>query len=184
MLRLLSSVIVFFWMCTGLMANESLSLEWEDLVPKTGKGTALSIQEETPLIGAPDRKSFQGDDEEYAYLLESYSYLRYAQPQGAKIRTELNGKVVRIPGYITPLSFSGEKLTEFLLVPYLGACIHVPPPPGNQIVYVKNVEGLSMDDLYNPIWVTGTISAKPVGTVLADVGYQIDGPQIEPYQWQ
>lgn len=180
--RLIGTVILSFWLCASAFSNESVLLEWEDLVPKTGKGSALSITESGPLAGAPNRKTFDGDDEEFAYLLDSFESLRYAQPQGAKIRTDLEGKVVRIPGYITPLSFAGEKLTEFLLVPYLGACIHVPPPPGNQIVYVKNVKGISMDDLYNPIWVTGTISAKPVGTVLADVGYQIDGPEIEPYE--
>jgi hypothetical protein len=50
----------------------------------------------------------------------------------------LDGTKVRIPGYIVPLEADDQgRLTEFFLVPFLGACIHVPPPPPNQIVYVK-----------------------------------------------
>jgi hypothetical protein len=44
---------------------------------------------------------------------------------------ELNGKNVRIPGHLRPLEISQEKVTEFLLVSYVGTCIHVPPPPAN-----------------------------------------------------
>jgi hypothetical protein len=57
---------------------------------------------------------------------------------------DLNGRIVRMPGYLLPLDVIGAKVTEFLLVPYIGACIHVPPPPPNQIVYVKVVK--------MPIW--------------------------------
>ena len=51
--------------------------------------------------------------------------------------TSLNGKLVRMPGYLLPIEFAGNRVTEFLLVPWVGACIHTPPPPPNQIVYVK-----------------------------------------------
>ena len=54
----------------------------------------------------------------------------------------LDGKTIRIPGYVLPLEFSGSKVTEFLLVPWVGACIHTPPPEPNQIVYVKARQGL------------------------------------------
>jgi len=57
------------------------------------------------------------------------------------VRADLDGKTVSIGGYMLPLEYSGTKVTEFLLVPYLGACIHVPPPPPNQIVHVKIAQG-------------------------------------------
>ena len=183
-LRVICVIFVWFFavMLQPAIANESKTLTWQELIPLLGTGSALSIVEGDKLVGAPDRESFDGDEEDYQYLVESFKFTRYSQPQGAKIRSDLDGQTVRIPGYITPLGFDQENVTEFLLVPYLGACIHVPPPPGNQIVYVKDVGELNVDDLYDPIWVTGTISAKPIGTVLADVGYQISSPRIEPYE--
>lgn len=168
------------WAATN--AKGLVQLTWEELIPASGKGTPLILPNQKNLKGQPDRKTFDGNDEDYQYLLDSMEDLRYSQPQGADIRTELDGKQVRIPGYIAPLTFNEEEVTEFLLVPYHGACIHVPPPPGNQIIYVKNAKGLTDDMLYGAIWVTGKLSAKPVGTILADAGYQIDGAKIEPYE--
>jgi hypothetical protein len=75
---------------------------------------------------------------------------------------ELNGQRVRIPGYLLPLEVSDTKVKEFLLVPYIGACIHVPPPPQNQIVHVKIIlkEGYRVKTMYEPVWVSGEISVK------------------------
>ena len=94
---------------------------------------------------------------------------------------ELNGKQVRIPGYLLPLEVSGFKVTEFLLVPYVGACIHVPPPPPNQIVYVKVLQngGYKNKELYEPVWVTGKMKVTSMvkelyladGSAGVDIGY-------------
>ena len=73
----------------------------------------------------------------------------------------LDGKSVRIPGYLLPLEFDEDRVVEFLLVPYVGACIHTPPPPPNQIVYVKTAEPYSSDGgLYTPVWVKGTMKTE------------------------
>jgi len=61
-----------------------------------------------------------------------------------------NWQTVRIPGFITPLEIDGENVVEFLLVPYVGACIHVPSPPGNQIIYVSKIKGISLDKMWDP----------------------------------
>ena len=104
---------------------------------------------------------------------------------------ELNGQRVRIPGYLLPLEISGSKVTEFFLVPYIGACIHVPPPPPNQIVHVNVVqkEGYKRKKLYEPVWVTGVISAKSMvkdlyladGSAGINIGYAMQANHIEPY---
>jgi len=105
---------------------------------------------------------------------------------------ELNGKLVRLPGYILPLELSGLKVTEFLLVPYVGACIHVPPPPPNQIVFVKTglKKGYASKKLYDPVWVTGVISVQSMvkdlflvdGSAGVQIGYNMQANQIEPYE--
>ena len=104
---------------------------------------------------------------------------------------ELNGKSVRIPGYLLPLEFNGDKISEFLLVPYVGACIHVPPPPPNQIVHVKTEEGYTSEGgLYMPVWVNGTMKTESGQSNLsfvdgaADIptSYALDAMTIEPYE--
>jgi len=105
---------------------------------------------------------------------------------------ELDGQRVRIPGYLLPLEMTGTKATEFLLVPYVGACIHVPPPPPNQIVYVKMADGHGYDPkkIFEPVWVTGEISVKSVaknlylvdGSSGINIGYSLQASKIAPYK--
>lgn len=75
--------------------------------------------------------------------------------------SQLDGKQVRIPGYLLPLEFDGKRVTEFLLVPYVGACIHTPPPPPNQIVHVKSKQGyVTEGGLFTPVWVNGVMRTE------------------------
>jgi len=97
-----------------------------------------------------------------------------------RVVTELNGKHVRIGGYVVPLDFDATTVKEFLLVPFVGACIHVPPPPANQIIYVKADKGFEVAGQFDPVTVTGTIKTEPAFTGLADAGYSIDAETVEP----
>ena len=72
----------------------------------------------------------------------------------------LNGLYIRMIGYLLPLDFDGKKGVEFLLVPWVGACIHTPPPPQNQIVYIKFDKGYETSSLYTPVWVEGTLRTE------------------------
>lgn len=92
---------------------------------------------------------------------------------------ELNGKRVKIGGYVVPLDFEATKVTEFLLVPFVGACIHVPPPPANQIIYVKAEKGLTLKGEFDPVYVTGTMTTEGQFTGLAETGYSITADAIE-----
>lgn len=102
------------------------------------------------------------------------------QPDAPVVHT-YNGQVVKIPGFVVPLEGTAEKTTEFLLVPYFGACIHVPPPPSNQIVHVTFAEGVAIDDLYDAVWVTGTLSTEGWKGEIASVGYQLTGISVAPF---
>lgn len=94
----------------------------------------------------------------------------------------LDGKFVKLPGYIVPLeSDAGGMLDEFLLVPYFGACIHVPPPPPNQVVYVRLKKPFNLKSMADPYWITGTISTKTWSGDVADTDYIMSGDKVEPF---
>lgn len=105
--------------------------------------------------------------------------------------TELNGKTIRMPGYLLPLEFKEKKVTEFLLVPWVGACIHTPPPPANQIVHVKLDKGFETNGgLYTPVWVNGTIKTESNAPELSyvdgkkniNVSYVMQADDVEIYK--
>jgi hypothetical protein len=101
----------------------------------------------------------------------------------APVVKSLDGQNIRLPGYIVPLEVSEEgRTTDFLLVPYFGACIHVPPPPSNQIVHVKSELGVKLDELYQPYWVEGPLQVKASSSELADAGYQMEAEKIYAYE--
>jgi hypothetical protein len=104
---------------------------------------------------------------------------------------ELDGKPVRIPGYLLPLEFEGDRVSEFLLVPYVGACIHTPPPPPNQIVHVKTDDAYTTDGgLYTPVWVNGLMKTEQTQANLnfidgaSDIpsAYALEAISVEPYE--
>ena len=103
---------------------------------------------------------------------------------------ELQGQNVKMPGFALPLEFSEEGVTEFLLVPYLGACIHTPPPPPNQIVLVRLEEPFQLDDIYTPVMITGRLliagATKQLsyvdGAADIDSGYTMQATDVELYR--
>ena len=91
----------------------------------------------------------------------------------------LNGQSIRIGGYPVPLeSDSRGRSTLFFLVPYPGACIHVPPPPPNQIMLVRYPEGIALEDIYAPLWVEGVLKIEAVSNDLADAAYALDASRV------
>ncbi|MES2957020.1 MAG: DUF3299 domain-containing protein [Pseudomonadota bacterium] len=96
--------------------------------------------------------------------------------------THLDGAVVKLPGYIVPLEQTKDGLTEFLLVPYYGACIHTPPPPANQIVHVKSSKAWKDFDPITAVWVTGTLKASRRDSGVGVSGYALDLAKMEVYR--
>jgi hypothetical protein len=79
---------------------------------------------------------------------------------------------------VVPLDFDATKVKEFLLVPFVGACIHVPPPPPNQIIYVKAADAFEIAGQFDPVYVTGTLKTAGQSTGLAVTGYTIEAAQV------
>lgn len=106
------------------------------------------------------------------------------------VRPDLNGKITRMSGYLLPLEFSEDGETEFLLVPYVGACIHAPAPPANQIVFVRASQSYKVNDLFTPVWVTGEIKTKASsktltlvdGSANVSIGYHLADATIQEYK--
>ncbi len=97
---------------------------------------------------------------------------------------ELNGERVRIPGYTVPFDFSADaEITEFLLVPYFGACLHAPPPPPNQTLFIITDEPMKIRDLAQAVWIEGTIYTQTQESELADAAYTIQLDQLEIYDY-
>ena len=115
------------------------------------------------------------DDEIVQMSVEEVSRLEaesQAMFEAAPSVQDLNGEAVRMPGYILPLEFEGVEVREFFLVPYSGVCIHVPPPPANQVVHGRYEKGYEIEELYTPVWISGTLQVKRSSSQLGEAGFQ------------
>ncbi len=110
-------------------------------------------------------------------LLGEMDYVTNSIPPSLK---KYDGTLVKVPGFMVPLEDNQKKVTQFLLVPTPQACIHVPPPPPNQMLLVDIKEGTEV--AYGPIWVHGTLRIKTQRTMYGDVSYAFEALYIEPYQ--
>ncbi|MGN8277478.1 DUF3299 domain-containing protein [Pseudomonas sp. SMN5] len=154
-----------------LWAAEPRDLAWSEMIPPDAPPEVPNM---TPLHDLSKMSD--------ALAAESAPAARQEMPNAPVVKA-LDGQQIRLPGYIVPLEVSEEgRTTDFLLVPYFGACIHVPPPPSNQIVHVKSEVGVKLDELYQPYWVEGPMQVKPSTSELADAGYQMEAEKIYVYE--
>jgi len=166
---------------TGDTKNTTYTqIEWENLIPEDD----LRALDNPPAYLA-DIEDGSADDSLPNQLKNPSSPAedRYQQALNSKqIRPEFNGRHVRIPGYIVPLEFDDQQtITTFFLVPYFGACTHMPPPPPNQIVYAEYEPGIRMEALYIPFWIEGTLSTTLIENDMATAAYSVSVAKIEPY---
>ena len=208
--------ILIIWLVTvtflPAVAGEVRQIGWEDLIPSRVKDKdplehltekqkdmvywVINMLESLPERGPETEEYYEEIDAAMPSLKKEGIDIVGIMNQRKKTRTAvdeaLNGQDVRIPGYLLPLETSAGKVTEFLLVPYIGACIHVPPPPPNQIVYVKVIPkgGYKNKELYEPVWVTGKMNVQSMekelylvdGSAGIDIGYSMQANHIAPYQ--
>ena len=152
--------------------DEVRELEWEELMPEGWDPLA-----ELDALTGDDVQNLSDNSVRAIELFNAYQ----EAVRSAPVVRELDGQKVRLPGFVVPLDFEGTETSEFLLVPYFGACIHVPPPPSNQIVYVTTVAGYPLQELFDPVWVTGEIRTEAHLNDVGDAGYTLQATIIEPY---
>ena len=130
-----------------------------------------------PEDWAPPQPDF---DAFFEAPVEGYS----ADIPEAPVVAAMDGQRVKLPGYLVPVKLDGEKVREFLMVPYFGACIHVPPPPPNQVVHVTMDPAVKLADPYGAHWVSGTLSTKGTSSDLATAAYTMTGDLVNEYVWE
>ncbi len=101
-----------------------------------------------------------------------------------KLNPTLDNAYVKLPGFIIPIDLSTKGVTSFVLVPYVGACIHTPPPPPNQLVFVTTKTPWPSDDLWEAVWVIGRMRHELQSTEVAQTGYALEADEMEVYVWQ
>lgn len=104
------------------------------------------------------------------------------QPVSSGVRTDWNGQVVRMPGFIVPIDQRGTGVVAFILVPFVGACIHVPPPPANQLVFVTTETPYESSGLFEAVNVIGMFGVSSIRTEVGQVGYALTADKIEPFK--
>jgi len=98
------------------------------------------------------------------------------------VNPDLDGEKILLAGFVAPLVYEDDRVTEFLLVPTFGACIHVPPPPPNQTIMVVVDQGLTLDESWGAVWVEGTMVISASTTDLANASYEIVNARSGAYE--
>ena len=162
-------------------ADAVMSLKWDQLVPPAPPKPPKAFFNDRPTdpgaFGAPTHAPSTTQPLAEGRWMSAPAKSSASPPA---VVASLDGKRVQLGGYVVPLDFEATRVKEFLLVPFVGACIHVPPPPPNQIVYVKSEGGIDVKGTFDPVWVTGTLTVTPAFTGLAEAGYSLDAEKVEP----
>lgn len=167
-------VVLLFCSINLAAADDSYkTLDWADLVPS---GTSVD-----DIMEIFDRES-RSDNFTYERRKELMLAMEEAGNR-SPIRADLNDTKVRIPGYVVPLETDGKSSSLFLLVPYFGACIHVPPPPANQTILVDTgAKAAAIRKLYDVVWVSGVLKTQAFSSDLGEAGYTLNASLVEPYE--
>lgn len=151
--------------------GEPIELEWDALIPADWRLDKLMEEYDADNLSDEDPRAKE--------LMEKIKTFWKEAP----VVHDYDGKLVKLPGFVVPLETDAKTIQEFLLVPYYGACIHTPPPPANQTVYVVTDEGHAYKgELFDTVWVTGTLRVDKLSSELGDAGYRIEARVVEPYQ--
>lgn len=210
--RLAWVLIACLLLVSPLAAKEAREITWDDLAPQVEPyddpfmtmsyeqidamrdvvafAEASSEDPELAKADAAGRRLLEAAGFDVAYLLEQYKVvLDKLVAEATEVNPEVVDTPVRLPGYLLPLEMSGRKAVEFLLVPYVGACIHTPPPAPNQVVYVVYPAGFEAEGLFTPVWISGPMKAETTNQVVGyedgssevRISYRMDATRVEAY---
>ena len=163
-------------------AVEYTEVEWTDLMPKDDLDALLAPPEylndiadgsqQDSVAALNQKESVDAQTKRYRDALRS-----------TRVMQEFNGKQIRIPGYMVPLEQNEDReVTAFFIVPYFGACLHMPPPPPNQILYVQYEEGIALEALQQPFWFEGTLTVALNENALGTSAYTLNIDDYRLYE--
>ena len=154
--------------------GDVLEVDWVDLLSKADLDAIMNPPELThDGYGWQDQLVESGEGEDYLKAMQS-----------SDVDPDLVNKRSLIPGFIVPTTYNDErKVTEFFLVPFFGACIHLPPPPPNQIIYVTYERGVQLDNFYDAHVVNGMLTSEMVENELATSAYRLEAEGVSLYSY-
>lgn len=156
-------------------ADKARTLDWLELLPKADRAAMEKLPE---TMAEMNRQLLEQGLDELSDDIEMPAVL-----SSTAVRGELDGEYVRVPGFLVPLDINERgEATSFFLVPYFGACIHVPPPPPNQMIYVTFSGGMPPDAMYDPYWITGPLRIETHENDLGVATYAIEADQVSLYR--
>ncbi len=144
-----------------------IHIEWDSLMPSNFGAAPPPTR---PYSSGPIEHSGSGPS-----ALPTYSSVVLVE--------ELIGKKVSIPGFVVPLDWDKQTISKFLFVPYVGACVHVPPPPPNQLIYAEFEQGLVLEEQWTPVEIYGTLSGEYLETELGAAGYTIQVDTVKAFDY-
>lgn len=209
MLNWCSSLIVFLF-SFSVSASQISVLDWTDLKPQMKEEIVVlpditeaqreSLQTILFLDSVPNKANQKlanqiivelgSEGVDARDLLEKRAtYMAQMQARSETTTDRFDKQNIRMAGFIVPLEMTGEKSTDFLLVPVAGACIHLPPPPANQIVRIRYPEGFEIKNVQYPVWVEGIFTSDKQtedvflvdGNTSVTMGYSMEATNIEDY---
>jgi hypothetical protein len=145
------------------LARAAIEITWDDLIPPGVPYSEILAEGEMDARNDIWRPIFDAN--------------------ATKLNPVLDGAYIKMPGYIIPIDLSTKGVTSFVLVPYVGACLHTPPPPPNQLVFVTTQTPWPSEGLWDAVWVTGLMQHEIQSTEVADTGYVLKADQMEVYEW-
>lgn len=166
------AILIFFIIVGSTIANQDSivsPITWTDLLPK-------DVFDFVPETGVTEE------------MWEDPEFIKKVEKAGIAIVPELEGRNIRITGFMVPLEVDfgeAETVNEFVLVPSAGMCMHVPPPPPNQLMLVKLSKPERIRSMYQPIGVNGKITIIPPLDEAFGSMYIIENPDlIDDVTWK
>jgi len=145
------------------LAKTATEITWDDLIPPGVPYSEIIAEGVTDLLNDTWQPVFDEN--------------------ATKLNPALDEAYIKMPGFIIPIDLSTDGVTSFILVPYVGACIHTPPPPPNQLVFVTTNTPWPSEDLWDAVWVTGKMQHEIQSTEVAETGYALTADKMETYVW-
>ena len=170
---LIATLVILVSVFNPTQAADYEEIDWVALMPEDDLSALLNRPEF--LNDIADGSAADSIDVFASKQLEDEQAQRYQQALvSTRVIEAFDGKAIRIPGFIVPLEQNDEqKATAFFVVPYFGACLHMPPPPPNQILYVEYKEGIAVENLYDPYWFEGTVKIDNHESALGTSAYSL-----------
>jgi len=179
-MRVLTTLILGLSLLQPLQASDEIivngetaaEIRWDDLMPED---YGLSLEE---LFNSPELDALDDYSPKAQQIMDQMMQTLASAP----VVESMDGRMVSIPGFVVPLEGVGDVVDRFFLVPYFGACIHVPPPPSNQIIDVHYQPGTRVESLYDAVLISGRLTTEVFSHEMGTAGYRLEAYRIQPYE--